>query len=169
LSSILLFIYECRFKVVLALALLGITLIIIPNMRIMIFEFDNSRVYIETFNVGLAFLISVLIVYLIPVIIPPKREFRAESFRVFCPNCGSKLIVSESSFKCPDCGYSINGDVSLPASDLVSILDLALTGCGDVCLYAQRIGECNVVRKYAETFNLSPPRNCPFKVVNRKR
>lgn len=156
-------------KIVLALALLGITLIIIPNMRILIFEFDSSRVFIDTFNFGLVSLVGVLIVYLIPVIIPPKREFRAESFRVFCPNCGSKLIVSELSFKCPDCDYSIGGDVSLPASDLVSILDLALTGCGEVCLYAQRIGECSVVRRYAEMFNLSLPRNCPFRVVDRKR
>lgn len=156
-------------KIVLALALLGITLIIIPNMRILIFEFDCSKVFIETFNVGLAFLVGVLIVYLIPVIIPPKREFKAESFRVFCPNCSSKLIVSESSFKCPNCDYSISGDVSLPVSDLVSILDLALTGCDGVCLYAQRIGECSVVRRYAEMFNLSLPRNCPFRVVNRKR
>ncbi|MEM3615799.1 MAG: hypothetical protein QXX09_04020 [Candidatus Methanomethylicia archaeon] len=169
-GSLLAFIYEFRFRIVLCLALLGITFIIIPNTTIVLMEVDHARYTIETFHIGLSLLMSVLIVYLLPTIIPPKSVFKAESIRIFCPNCGSKLVFSEDSLKCLNCNYVLGNDtINVSSYDLAVILDLALTGCGDVCLYAQNIGECGIVRKYAEKFNVALPKNCPYRYVLRRK
>lgn len=151
--------------------LLGITFIFIPNIRIVLLEFDHTIYFVETFHIGLFFLISVIIIFLIPVLIPPKREFKLETIRFFCPNCGSKLFFSESSLKCVNCNYFLNSDEEIKISlmDLVSMIDLALTGCSSVCLYAQRIGECAIIRKYAEKFNVSLPKDCPYRFIEKKK
>ncbi|MEM3985439.1 MAG: hypothetical protein QXR39_01420 [Candidatus Methanomethylicia archaeon] len=170
-SNLFLFIYECRFKIILALSLLGITFLIIPNIRIVLLEFDHIVYFIETFYIGLFFLINVLIIFLIPILIPPKRDFKPETIRLFCPNCGSKLIFSESSLKCVNCDYSLinEGEVKIPLMDLVSMIDLALTGCSSVCLYAQSIGECAIVRRYANKFNAALPENCPYRTIEKEK
>jgi len=171
LPDFLLFIYECRSKIIIALGLLGITLTLIPNIRIVLLEFDNTIYFVETFYIGLFLLLSVLMVYLVPVLIPPKREFKPETIRFFCPNCGSKLIFSESSLRCINCDYSLinEGEVKIPLMDLVSMIDLALTGCSSVCLYAQSIGECTIVRRYAEIFNAALPKDCPYRFTVKEK
>lgn len=154
------------------LAILGIMFTVIPNTRLTLLEFDHTIYFVETFYIGFSLLLSVLIIYLIPIIIPPKREFKPETLMFFCPNCGSKLIFSESMVKCSHCGYTLNDcdeTISIPVVDFISILDLALNGCGNVCIYAQHIGECAIVRKYAEIFNAALPRDCPYRFIVKKK
>lgn len=155
---------------ILSLALLGFTLLFIPNIRIVLLEFDHNLLFIETRYIGLFFLATILIIFFLPIIIPPKREFKTESLRIFCPNCNSKLLFSEFSLKCSNCNYTLNNDdISIPLIDLVSILDLALTGCNYVCFYVQRIGECSIIRKYSDKFNLALPKNCPYRFIVKKK
>ncbi len=112
---------------------------------------------------GISLLIVAILIYLTPIIIPPKKSIPLPPFTIKCPFCDNKLSLVDNQYKCLECNYSINDDpILISMKDLATLVDLALFNCSNSCQLFSKFGVCEVLLRYARVVNASIPLKCPL-------